>query len=209
MPAKKEPASRLQRWVHRLQIIQGAATAVALGLGAWWFMEQRQTFAHAQLTQTVNVVPVAKGLIAIEVQVQFQNTGKVRILLTHATVKLQNVTAEPYGYAELAMRNAADYWNAKRPVDTPDLRQFNQAELRWPVLKQFDDDKIDYRVEPGETDVLVFTFLLTCDQELHVVRIASDMHKPAKGGQIDYAWKSRAFADVTNACSGKGPSNAD
>jgi hypothetical protein len=208
MAAKKEPHSRLERWHLGLQIVQAAATAIALALGAWWFIEQRQTYPHAQLTQTVNVVPVAKGLIAVEVEVQFQNTGKLLIKLTRATVKVQNVTADPYGYTELATKNGGDYWKAERPVETPDPRQFNQGELRWPLLKQFDDDTIDYRVEPGETDVLVFTFLLTCDEDLHMVRVASDIHKP-KEGKVDFAWKTRAFADVSNACSGKGPSNAD
>jgi hypothetical protein len=208
MAAKKEPHSRLERWHIGLQIVQAAATAIALALGAWWFIEQRQTYPHAQLTQTVNVVPVAKGLIAVEVEVQFQNTGKLLIKLTRATVKVQEVSADPYGYAELATKNGDDYWKAERPVQTPDPRQFNQAELRWPLLKQFDDDKIDYRIEPGETDVLVFTFLLTCDEDLHMVRVASDIHKP-KEGKVDFAWKTRAFADVSNACSGKGPNNAD
>ena len=208
MAAKKEPHSRLERWHLGLQIVQAAATAIALALGAWWFIEQRQTYPHAQLSQTVNVVPVAKGLIAVEVQVQFQNTGKLLIKLTHATVKLQTVAADPYGYPDLAQKNGEDYWKAKRPVQTPDLRQFNQAELRWPLLKQF-DDKIDHRIEPGETDVLVFTFLVPCDQDLHMVRVASDIQKPAKGDETNFAWKTRAFADVTNACSGKGPSNAD
>jgi hypothetical protein len=210
MSAKNQPASRLEWWGHLVQIIQGAATAIALALGAWWFIEQRQTYPHAQLSQSVNVVRVAKGLIAVEVQVQFQNTGKLLIHLTHATVKLQNVAAEPYSYADLAVKNGADYWKANRPMPTPDPRQFNQAELRWPVLKQF-DDKIDHVIEPGETDVLVFTFLIPCrsdpndpSSEMHVLRIASDIHKPAKGQTTDFAWKTRAFADVTNACTDGG-----
>jgi hypothetical protein len=203
----------VQTAVHVAQLIQGAATAIALLAGAWWFIEQRQTYPHAQLTQSVEAVPVDKGLIAVEVQVQFQNTGKLLIHLTHATVKLQNVSAKPYGYADLANENGDTYWKAKRPVQTPDLRQFNQGELRWPVLKLF-DDKIEHLVEPGETDVLVFTFLVPCQSvpddpasELHVVRVASDIHKPAKGDKNDFAWKTRAFVDVSNACAGKGPND--
>jgi hypothetical protein len=202
MAARKGTASGLQHWVHVTQIVQGTATAIALLLGAWWFLEQRQTFPHAQLTQTVNVVPVGKGLIAVEVEVQLQNSGKRLLHLTHATVKLQQVTADYYGYSDLAELNGGPYWTAKRPSGGADLRQFNQGELRWPVVKQY-DDQIDYRIEPGETDMLVFTFLMTCPDDIHTVRVASDIMKPARHGEEGFAWKTRAFADVTDACSGK------
>jgi hypothetical protein len=217
-PAKPEtsPPGRLQRMLQTVQLFQGAATAVALLAGAWWFMEQRQTYPHAQLEQTVEVVPVAKGLVAVEVRVQFSNTGKLLIHLTHATVKLQQVTADYYDYPKLALETGDAYWLAKRPAQPgqppmKDPRQFNQGELRWPVLNQF-DGRIEHLVEPGETDVLVFTFLTPCLADpadpasaLHMVRVASDIHKPARNNKNDFAWKTRAFADVSAACQGKGP----
>jgi len=214
--ARSQPANkrmdRLEQWGRVAQIAQGTATAVALLAGAWWFIEQRQTFPHAKVEQAVDIVPVAKGLISVEAQVRFENTGKLMIRLTHATVKLQNVAADPYGYAVLAEDNGPSYWTATRPISTPDPRQFNEGELRWPLLKQF-DGPIDHVVEPGETDVLVFTFLLPCRPdknaaELRMVRVASDIHKPAEG-TIDFAWKARAFADVSEACNEKAPQKLD
>jgi hypothetical protein len=205
-PAAK---TRLEKWLQFTQLAQGIATAIALVAGAIWFMEQRQTYPHAQVQQSVEAVSVGRGLVAVEVQVQFQNSGKLLIHLTHATVKLQNVTPDPYDYAALAEENGDSYWKARRPVPTPDPRQFNQGELRWPVLKQY-DGPIDHVIEPGETDLLVFTFLVPCQSdpsdkatELHEVRVASDIHKPVGHGK-DLAWKARAFADVSAACRKKG-----
>jgi hypothetical protein len=201
--------TKLEGCGHVAGIIQAVATTIALGLGAWWFVEQRQTYPHGQVKQVVDVHRVGTAAIAVEAQVSFENTGKRLIHLESANIKLQDVSPEPYGYEELASQDGVAYWNAKRPVQTPDPRQFNQGELRWPLIKQF-DQSIDHRVEPGETDVLVFTFLVPCStgegrsvRKLGVLRVASDIHKPRTEEEHGFAWKARTFVDVTAACKGK------
>ena len=202
--------TKLERWGQVASIIQATAATIALVVGAWWFFEQRETFPHAQLEQTLQVVPVKRGLIAVEAHVQFANKGMTRIELTHANVKLQNVSDQPYLYGDLAALRGPPYWAATRPGKTPDVPQFTEGELRWPVSNQF-DGPIHHVIEPGETDILVFTFLLQCQSvasdrstKLHFVRVATDVTKPEGSGPKDFAWKARAFANVSPACSGKG-----
>jgi len=198
--------TKLERWGHIAGIVQAAATTAALVLGAWWFLEQRQTYPHAEIQQTVDVVPIQAGLIAVEVQIQFENIGKRRIHLTSARIKLQSVSGEPYDYPFLATLDGAAYWRATRPVG-PNPEHFNQGELRWPLLKQY-DGAIDYRVEPGEKDTLVFTFLLQCapnpGRPLGKLRVASDILKPDESGDRGFAWKARTFVDASDACKRKG-----
>lgn len=154
-------------------------------------------------------MPVKRGLVAVEAHVQFDNKGMTRIDLHHANVKLQNVSDQPYGYGDLARQTGPAYWQANRPGKASD-RQFREGELRWPVINQFDDD-IDHLIEPGETDILVFTFLVPCQSlatdtsmKRHFIRVASDVTKPAGSGPKDFAWKARSFADLSTACGGKG-----
>ena len=201
--------TKLERWGHVAAICQAVATTIALLLGAWWFKEQRQTYPHAKLEQTVDVVPVREGVAAIEVRIQFENIGKRRIELKAARIMLQNVSGKTYDYPFLATLNGAAYWRATRPSDWQN-NQFNAGELRWPVLKQY-DGAIDSRVEPGETDTLMFTFLVTCSRgdyrnasRLRRLRIASDIIKPDSSGDKGFAWKARTFADVSKQCDGNG-----
>lgn len=204
--------TKLEGCGHVAAIVQALATTVALGLGAWWFIEQRQTYPHAHLEQTVQVVPVGHGTIAVEIEAQFQNSGKMLIHLTRANVKLQNVSEKPYDYDALAQQNEAAYWKALRPVATPSRGQFTEGELRWPVIKQY-LGPIDHLIEPGETDLIVFTFLLSCQTvatdkptKPHFVRVASDVLRPKGSGPVNFAWKARSFVDVSSACGGKGES---
>ena len=204
------PEGWLQKCGHVAAFVQALATAAAFGVGAWWFLEQRQTYPRATLQQAVDVIRVDRNLIAVEVQARVENTGKKQIQLTHATIKLQEIWPKAYGYADLAKEDDATYWTASRPIETPDPRQFNEGELRWPLLRQF-DGAIDHRVEPGETDVLMFTFLMPCTRgigsearRLRLVRAASDIMRPEIGEERGFAWKARTFVDVSAACSKKG-----
>jgi len=201
--------TRLEYWGQVASIAQAIATTIALVLGAWWFREQREMYPHAQLEQTLQVVPVKPGLIAVEAHVQFDNKGMTRIDLTHANVKLQNVSEQPYQYSKLADLRGPPYWQATRPPQSSIAPQFSEGELRWPVWNQF-DGPIDHLVEPGETDILVFTFVLPCrslttdkPSKPHFVRVSTDVLKPKDSGGKILAWKARSFADISNACRGK------
>lgn len=204
-----KPMTGIEKAQHFFGIVQAIATTTAIIVGALWFYLQREIYPRAQVQQSVEVVPVDRGLVGVEVHVRFVNSGKQLIRLTRATVMFQVVTAKPYDYAKLAEQDEASYWDALRPGSKSD-RQFDQGELRWPTFKKF-DGPIDYRIEPGETDVLVFTFLVPCSIgtgpgaiPMHFVRVASDVHKPENAEDPGFAWKARTFTDLSTVCSKKG-----
>jgi len=196
--------SKLTAAAEFAKIVEASAATIALIAGAVWFSEQHESYPRADLQQSVEVVPVQPDLVSVEVHTNFENTGKKPIHLSSAFVMLQNVAASPFGLRRLARLKGAAYWEALRPVKTPDPHQFHEGELRWPVLNEY-DGPIDHDVEPGETDVLVFTFLLACRQDvgsapLNWVRVASEIEKPNNAEEKGFAWNARTFADLSSAC---------
>lgn len=197
---------KLESSAHVAQIVQSIAATIALAGAGWWFIEQRETYPRADLTQAVEVVPIGSGVIAVEVYAKLHNNGEKLIKLHRARVKLQEISATPFQYDDLANLHGAEYWEAVRPMKMPDMRQFNAGELRWPVLKVF-DGAVDHHVEPSETDLMVFTFLVPCVRSvgderraLQTVRIATDILKPEKEEGQEFAWKARGFVDVSEEC---------
>jgi hypothetical protein len=206
MAQRKAQTGKLEISAQVAQIVESAAAVAAIGLAGWWFVEQRENYPRADLAQAVEVVPVEPGVVAIEANVSIKNTGKKLIKLHRARVRLQEVSGKPFDYKSLAQRDGSSYWQAIRPKQTPDRRQFHSAELRWPVLKIFDGD-IDYHIEPGETDNMVVTFLVPChsklgaeQSELRNLRVATDVFKPNADEGKEFAWKARTFVNVTEEC---------
>lgn len=188
------------------QILESIAALVALGAAAWWFFAQRENYPRADVSQTIQRVPVGPGLIALETNVGIKNAGKKLLKIERARVRVQQVAPNPFGYADLAKLSGDDYWRAVRPVPTPDSRQFNGGELRWPAIRVF-DGRVNYEIEPGETDNMVITFLIPCASiprthsgDLHRLRIATDIFKPGSQPDEELAWKARAFVDVSREC---------
>lgn len=206
-------------------IVESGAAVAALVLGGWWFLAQRENYSRIDLSQSAQVIPLGHGTIAIEAILNVKNAGMKQAKLHRARVRLQEASGWQFDYDQLAAMDGTKYWRALRPPITPDRRQFNAGELRWPSLKIF-DGAIDSHIEPGETDTLIFTFLVPCRREvagqtrsLHHLRLAADIFKPDDeqeddaDGQLDqdsprnstqppkeFAWKARSFVDVTKEC---------
>lgn len=204
MPSRR--LSKLETSAAVAQIIESIVAALAFLLAGWWFLEQRQNYPRAVVTQSIDVISVEPGILAVEANVRLENAGKKLLKLRRARIRLQEVSGKPFEYADLARLEGDEYWKAVRPLDTPNRRQFHAGELRWPVLKIF-DDQIDYRIEAGETDNLVFTFLVPCvrkigseTRSLGTLRVATDIFKPDSEEGKEFAWKARAFADVSKEC---------
>ena len=182
------------------QNVQALATGAAVVAGGYWYFIERHGHPHADISQNVHVVPVASGLIAVEAHVELKNLGRSLLEVNAANVRLQRVSADPYAYGDLSRLTEGAYWGSLRPGETPSGRQFASGELRWPTINRF-SGSIRHSIEPGETDLLVFTFLLPCVGE-RFVRIATEISNPASENEL--AWKDRSFVDVRPACTDRG-----
>jgi hypothetical protein len=186
-------------------IIESVAAVGAVIVGAWWFVEQRENYPRADVSQVTNLVPIKTDLFAVETNISIKNEGKRQLKLHRAQVMLQAVSAAPYDYMALSGFAGAAYWRATRPKMS-NANQFHDGELRWPVIRSF-DGPIDHHIEPGETDNLVLTFLMRCSdlnfgesKPVHLLRLATDVFKPEGEEGKDFAWKARSFIDVSKEC---------
>jgi hypothetical protein len=179
------------------QNLQFVFTSLAIFLAGYWYFVERRGFPHANLSQRVLVLPLADGLVAVEAHVSLQNLGTTMFRVESAVVRLQAVEPTTYNYADLAALSGQDYWNAERPNPGPRRsNQFQDGELRWPVLNQY-TRPVTHDVEAGETDLMVFTFVLRCPSHRYV-RVSTDVINP--GHEDPRAWKARSFVDLNSAC---------
>ena len=191
----------------RAKYAQALLTLMALVTTAYWFFLERKGLPHADVTQSVQVVPLGNDLIAVEAHVQIKNIGQRLLRIDRINSRLQLVRADAYDYENLNRLANDDYWTAARP--NSDALQFHAGELRWPIFRQY-RKSVDHRIEPGETDLIVVTFLMNCSLS-DQVRVASDVYNPAAANSAGngseeseagegIAWKTRSFADLSQAC---------
>lgn len=184
--------TRASKWA---QFLQALFTILALTLAAYWYFVERRGLPHADVSQTVSVIPLGNDMIAVEALVSVKNLGERLLHIERVQSFLQYIEAGTYGYGDLAQLRGDDYWRAQRPGGDS---QFDAAELRWPVARRF-VGPVDHPIEPGETDVITITFLLHCSSVRHL-RVATDVIRPGTGSEREMAWKARNIVAVCSQC---------
>ncbi|PEQ14565.1 hypothetical protein B2G71_03045 [Novosphingobium sp. PC22D] len=197
----------------RAEYAQALFTIFAFAITAYWFFVERKGMPHANVSQSIVLVPLGKGLVAVEAHLTVENLGQRLLKIGHVDIRLQLLDAERYDYGALNGKRGDEYWKARRPTEGH-KSQFQGSELQWPIFRRYDHD-VDYRIEPGEKDLIVATFLMKCRYADHI-RVASDIYNPAAQDDFDPAdaaaggprrsggWKARSFADLKEVCSGEG-----
>jgi hypothetical protein len=194
-------------WGHRseeanrgAETVQAVLTAGALLLAGYWYFVERKGQPHANVTQAVFVQHLQRGYVLVESHVSVQNLGSRLLKINQARMRLQQVSPALYPYDELAKKSGPDYWAALKPLmfKGKPVRYFNELELSFPLLREY-NGPVRHEVEPGETDLLVTSFIVPCTAK--VVRITASLQKdPGDEGSEPMVWKARNFADITQWC---------
>lgn len=103
-------ANRIERWSYIAQIIESGAAVGALALAGWWFVEQRESYARADLSQSIAVVGLERGTVAVEATVSVKNAGNRLLRLHRARVRLQEASGTPFAYHNLSQVDGPQYW---------------------------------------------------------------------------------------------------
>jgi len=187
---------KADKWLETLQKI-GAVGAFAIA--AYWFFVERKAQPHADVTQTLEAVQVSPGLAAVEAHVSLKNLGSQLLVLKQARVALQLAQPGVYDYEALWARKGDDYWKAlKSPPGAQPNPYFDEAELRWFPIREY-KGRIRHQIEPGETDLLVATFLVHCTAR--VVRVATEIERETDWlNRTPMSWKARTFLNLHDAC---------
>lgn len=201
----------LDAWEKRAKYAQALLTLLALLTTGYWFFLERKGMPHADVSQDVTVVPVADGLVAVEAHVRVTNLGQRLLKIDRINSRLQLIRADAYHYDQLNRERGEAYWGGERPNNSKHPEQFHASELRWPIHRRY-NDIVKHEIEPGETDMIVVTFLASCSLA-DWVRVATDVYKPRGSGSPfasrsareaqqdeEMAWKSRSFVELKKAC---------
>jgi hypothetical protein len=204
-----------QKVLPWLQVLQATFTIIAIALAGYWYFVERRDQPHADLQQKVEAVPLGDGRIAVEAHVTVRNLGRQLLEIDEFQSRLQIASTDLLGMSGLPDKAGVPYWSSESAERGDPPRHFTNAELRWPQLN-FYKGAVNHRIEPGESDLLVATFILRCP-DISFLRVASDIPKPEARQVIPLPirrrskaanekrlmWKTRSFVDIREACRGE------
>lgn len=192
---------RFPGFENSAKLTQTVLTTLGIGLAAYWYLVERKGEPHADITQKAEAVKLTDEVAAVEVQVQVKNLGGRLLELQNADIKLQQVSPPAFDANALEGLQDKAYFGADRFPGQPIARDgiFQGAELKWPRLNRF-AGALQNRIEPGETDLIVATFLVRCS--LSAVRISTQIERKSSGfwNKEPYWWKARSLVDLRPAC---------
>jgi hypothetical protein len=196
--AKRIGVESADRWASYAQSV---ATVVGVVAAAYLFLVERRDKPHADVSQDLRVIPLDQSSVAIEAAISVKNLGNQLITLNHLNTRLQATNLASAGLQDLPRTAGVGYWKATGTIEGKSDLAFDETELRWPQIRIY-DGKIDHEIEPGETDVIVATFIVPCFvvSKTPQVRVATDVRKAETNGKA-IAWKARTFTDIGSACS--------
>ena len=167
------------------------ATGIGIVVAGYWFLAQRKIAPHVGLTQTLVIVPGDPGYAVVESSLNIANLGETLLPIRKLDLRLQTVDPSGMDLAQVRATAFADWPAHFADGVTP---MFVEAELQWPTIRYFARPVV-HDVEPGETDVITSTFVVSCATRR--VRVAAEV---AREGKKPMAWKTRAFGSTIEAC---------
>lgn len=176
--------TRAEPWA---KYVQGVITSTAIILAGYLYFVERRSKPHADVSQTVEAVSVGEGVVAIQASVIVENLGTQLLKIDHVVSRLQIIELRPLEVADLPDLKGEAYWKAKSKKNRD---VFLGPEVRWRQLRIYDSDdfwekypkdRFEHRIEPGESDLTTFSFIIPCPKNARHVRVATDVANPAIG----------------------------
>lgn len=174
-----------------VDIFSSVVTILAIGIGGIWtyslFIKERADFPHANIEQKISHVAFAKGVNLMRVAVEITNTGKSKLKLNKADVRVQRVL--PFkGCSDEVKPCVADQINQSLKLVEQPVERFT-----WPLHARI-DRLFDVEIEPGEKAVVDYEFALP--DELQVVRVYSHLRNDAAPNPtLNTGWQLAEFYD--------------
>lgn len=159
---------RLERWQSRLDIAKSVVTIVAVMVGAiWWYVEFdafRPTKPRLNIDHTVTSKRLAGDQTWLHVQINVENVGDKRVVISEGFTRIQQVLPVPrplagaisHGDKSLAWASVKPWpMLAKRPL-AAGFSMALEAKERAEILQEF-------FVPGGLTTVRIYTYLKNND----------------------------------------------
>jgi hypothetical protein len=190
-----------------VNVVQSFLTAVAILLAGFWYFVERKGTSHADLQLRVEGAHLTDELALLEVHLAVRNSGTTLLKADQWKVQLLSVDPATLPLAA-ALALPGDSW----PERVGDAQLYSGGELLWPALRRFNGFEI-HDVEPGETDIKTFDFLVACKDE-KLLKVMASLRKAdfkwdptavrlgrdTRATPREFWWKARALVDGGKVC---------
>ena len=163
----------LDSWKTLSDILQNAATIVALIIGGFWtyqlYVKQRTRYPRVQITHSAKILPMNRKFMLLTITANVKNIGTVLVTIDRALGKVYDVSP-----GEMNLADDADEKLSEKIRDPDGLR------IRFPRIEALEKrwKKGDFELEPQEQDQVVFDLVVPVS--VKAVRIYTYFNNPFK-----------------------------
>ena len=171
----RDRLSRGKDWVNIIYSFLMILAAIA-ALILFWL--QREGYRHANVDHEVTHRALDDRWVWIQAGIRIENTGRRLLHFDRATVRMQRVLPLEPEFRELLAEGQSIIPGGKRRVP-------------WRRIGDAYNVPTSVRLEPGETDVTEYEFVIPC--HIKTVRIYSYLEKSASPS---YGWSHSSIYDI-------------
>ena len=139
--------SRLERFEKAMSITQAAATTLAILIGGAWFLAQGEGDARANISHRVTQRALSSEWVWVNLAVEIKNEGNLELSLANSIVRAQQILPLDSQMKEKLARDRT-------------LLESGQHRVEWPLLGRSYEQDAKAVLEPKETDILTYDFVL-------------------------------------------------
>jgi hypothetical protein len=176
------PPNRLARWKDVAGLIQSVVTIAAVLAAGLWFVLRDAVYHRLDLTQTVDVRPLAENALWLHLTLKAKNTGESKVYIPESMVRIQRILPLD--------RDIADSISANRDKAIYSA----QHELLW--HKIFEDAHVPQQVTipSGSTETMEFDFVIPPGHDM--IRVYSYLPDTR---ERDAGWSASSIVDLRKA----------
>lgn len=169
------------------------ATVIALGVGGWWtysrFFKNRTGKPKAAISHSIEDRCLTDDDVLVRAVIRLENTGSVLLPIERLRCEISQVDPPaPEALERLTQRKL--------------ITDENLADLGCIRCYEEDRDEGDVRIEPGETDIFPFEFVISSD--ITTISIYAHIGNSAERKK-EIGWELTTFYDLTATVSDAEP----
>lgn len=147
-----------------IDVTAASATVIAIIVGGYWtymlFVKTRQKYPRAKIEHNITQKHLSHNKLLLHVAINISNTGSVLLSPISGEIRIQQLIPLSFEIQDSINKG-------KDPVED------KHTEVLWPLIarKELKLKKGDLEIEPGESDQILYDFIL--DADIQTIQIYS------------------------------------
>jgi hypothetical protein len=171
--------NRLDRWKDIASLTQSVVTIAAVLAAGLWFLLRDAVYHRLDLSQTVDVRPLAENAMWLHVTLKAKNAGESKVYIGDSIVRIQRILPLDRDIAEAIAANRAE------------TKYSPQHEMLWHKIAE--DARVPQQVTipSGSTETLEFDFVIPSAEQM--IRVYSYLPDTSEN---DSGWSASTIVDL-------------